>query len=121
MPRVSFKNLDPNKKPAKAMEALKLQGYSSRQLGILLKISNRYAAVLCSSFHRHGLAHVQRWIEPTTEHPWQCQAVYRWGPGEDAERPKPLTTAQKSKRARELKKFRTQALPPNSVFAWASV
>jgi hypothetical protein len=64
-----------------------------------------YMSGIISRLHGTGRIHIQGWRRST-----HCgmlyypRAVYAVGPGKDAKKPKPLTYAQQSRRARKLAK-----------------
>lgn len=60
--------------------------------------SNAWAHGTLRNWHRAGETHVVRWVRGRQG---PAMPVYRWGAGEDAARPRPLTNSQKSRRWRK--------------------
>lgn len=60
--------------------------------------SNAWAHDTLRNWHRAGETHVVRWVRGRQG---PAMPVYRWGAGNDATRPKPLTNSQKSRRWRK--------------------
>lgn len=59
--------------------------------------AQRHAARIVQHMHDKGYCHIARWI---TGNRGPMVPVYRWGPGQDAVKPEPLSAAAKCRRYR---------------------
>lgn len=69
-----------------------------RDISIELGRSQKSMDTLFSKLHAAGRVHVAKWQRGSSG---PIAAMYLWGEGEDAPRPKPYTTAQKCRRYRQ--------------------
>lgn len=68
-----------------------------RDLNRLAARPSHYAGQVLRDWHKAGLTHIAEWERNRSSHPIPR---YRWGPGVDAKKPAPLTSAETVRRSR---------------------
>jgi transcription initiation factor IIE alpha subunit len=82
----------------RVIKALTDKGYTAVQLSELIHCTVRSARLIVSKLHKQGLIHIQSWHR--VEYNSIPAAVYRYGIGVDAVRPKPMTMNERMKKWR---------------------
>jgi hypothetical protein len=80
------------------IRALTDKGYTAVELAAVVHCTIRCSRLIVSKLHKEGLVHIQSWKR--VEYNSIPAAVYRYGIGVDAVKPKPLTVLEKGRKWR---------------------
>lgn len=78
------------------IRALTDKGYTAVELASVVHCTVRCSRMIVSKLHKEGLVHIQSWKR--VEYNSIPAAVYRYGIGVDALKPKPLTVLEKARK-----------------------
>lgn len=82
----------------KLPELIGSQPMTARDISVEIGRNHKSIDHMIKKLHEQGKVHIASWKRGMQG---PIAAMYQWGPGQDAKRPKPLTASQKCKRYRQ--------------------